>query len=138
MDIFGDSNLIVPCETEWGKWWQTLEEVHVEVNVPKGTKSKEVKVDATNTDITCIVAGKTIFSGKLFKKIKGSELIWSLEDGGALLNILLVKLNYAGGEDPWPSLMGDFRYKFEQNAYEEMKKSTEMEKLKEQVMNRSI
>ncbi|XP_050521621.1 nudC domain-containing protein 2-like [Daktulosphaira vitifoliae] len=105
-----------PCEAEWGKWWQSLEEVHIEVRVPKGTKSRDVKVEASNSQIT----------------FKGAELLWSLEDGGSLLDIVLVKLNYVGGEEPWPSLMDDSRYKVEQNAYEEMKKSAELEKLKQQ------
>lgn len=62
MDFFNDTNVAVPCETEWGKWWQNLEEIHIEVRVPKGTKSRDVKVEASNSQITCNVSGKTIFS----------------------------------------------------------------------------
>lgn len=60
-------------------------------------------------------------------------MLWSLEDGGSLLDIVLVKLNYVGGEEPWPSLMEDSRYEVDQNAFEEMKKNAELEKLKQQV-----
>lgn len=71
--------------------------------------------------------------GALFKKIKSAELLWNLEDGGSLLNILLVKMNYKSSEEPWPSLMEDSRYKLEDSMYEKLKKNVEMEKLKQQV-----
>lgn len=64
MDIshFDEKSGIVPCNTEWGRWWQTVDELHIEVTLPVNTKSKDVKVNVTNSSITCQILGKTLFS----------------------------------------------------------------------------
>lgn len=59
---FDEKSGIVPCNTEWGRWWQTVDELHIEVKLSANTKSKDVKVDITNSSITCQILGKTLFS----------------------------------------------------------------------------
>lgn len=62
-DIFDSLKTVIPCETEWGKWWQQAEEVHIKVNLANGTKSKQIKIDSTdNLNISISVAGNIIFS----------------------------------------------------------------------------
>ena len=51
MSHFDETSGEVSCPTEWGKWWQTMEEVYVEVNLPQGTTGKQVK---------CIIKPKTL------------------------------------------------------------------------------
>jgi len=60
--FFDEKSGIVPCNTEWGRWWQTVEELHIEVMLPANTKAKDVGVHITNSSVTCRILGKTLFS----------------------------------------------------------------------------
>lgn len=60
--FFDEKSGIVPCNTEWGRWWQTVDEVHIEVQLSASIKSKDVKVNVTNSSITCQILEKTLFS----------------------------------------------------------------------------
>jgi len=59
---FDEKSGIIPCNTEWGRWWQTVDELHIEITLPVNTKSKDVKVNVTNSSITCQIFGKTLLS----------------------------------------------------------------------------
>ena len=62
MTHFDETSGTIPCKTSWGQWYQTMEEVFVEVNVPEGTKAKEIK---------CNISSKTLsFSLKDKEQIK--------------------------------------------------------------------
>lgn len=58
---FEERSGVVPCKTPWGSWYQTMEEVFIEVNVPHGTSAKEVKCHLGTRDIDLDVKGKEIF-----------------------------------------------------------------------------
>lgn len=62
---FDEKSGIVPCNTEWGRWWQTVDELHIEVKLSANTKSKDVRVNVTNSSIDCKIFGKTLFSVSL-------------------------------------------------------------------------
>jgi len=62
---FDEKSGIVPFNTEWGRWWQTVDELHIEITLSLNTKSKDVKVNVTNSSITCQIYGKTLFSVSL-------------------------------------------------------------------------
>ena len=62
MANFDEKSGIVPSVTPWGKWWQTLEEVHVEISVPENTKSKELLVKITTKSITVVLNVQEILS----------------------------------------------------------------------------
>lgn len=51
----------MPCKTPWGSWYQTMEEVFIEVDVPRGTSAKEVKCHLGPRDIELHVKGKEMF-----------------------------------------------------------------------------
>ncbi|CAO2628931.1 NudC domain-containing protein 2 [Lemmus lemmus] len=38
---FEEHSGVVPCVTPWGQWYQTLQEVFIEVQVPPGTRVQE-------------------------------------------------------------------------------------------------
>lgn len=57
---FEERSGVVPCETPWGSWYQTMEEVFIEVDVPRGTSAKEVKCRLGSKDIELCVKGKEI------------------------------------------------------------------------------
>lgn len=58
---FDEKSGVIPCSTPWGKWWQTVAEVHIEVNLPQQTRAKNVKVVGKPNFIECVVHGNTIF-----------------------------------------------------------------------------
>lgn len=58
---FEERSGVIPCRTPWGSWYQTMEEVFVEVNVPQGTSGKEVKCILGYKQIELHVKGQEIF-----------------------------------------------------------------------------
>ncbi len=60
MAHFDEKSGIVPCLTPWGKWYQTMEEIFIEVNVPEGTTSKMVKVIFGPKQLACTVRGEEL------------------------------------------------------------------------------
>ena len=57
---FEEKSGLVSCSTPWGSWGQTVEEIHVEINVKSGTKAKDVKCEIRPKDIFVSIAGQTI------------------------------------------------------------------------------
>ena len=55
MAHFDEKSGVIPCHTPWGQWYQTIDEVVMEINVPEGTRSKEVKANFTVNNLTCSV-----------------------------------------------------------------------------------
>lgn len=58
---FDEKSGIVPFKTEWGSWWQTVYEVHIEVDLPVNTRSKDASVKIQTNYIECVVHKNTIF-----------------------------------------------------------------------------
>ncbi|XP_049441151.1 nudC domain-containing protein 2 [Epinephelus fuscoguttatus] len=100
---FEERSGVVPCKTPWGSWYQTMEEVFIEVNVPHGTSAKEVKCRLGSRDIELHVKGKEIIKGKLFDTTVSDEATWTLEDK-CLIRIVLMKTNREAG-NCWSSLL---------------------------------
>ena len=65
---FDEKSGVVSHPTEFGRWWQTVDEVVVEVDVEKGTRGKEVVVVIKPSHLECRVKGNIIF------KVKKSSL----------------------------------------------------------------
>lgn len=61
MSHFDERSGQVECETPWGTWSQTVDEVVVEVNVDEGTRSKDVRCTIGPRSLALNVAGKEIF-----------------------------------------------------------------------------
>ena len=61
MSNFDERSGVVPSKTTWGSWSQTMEEVTVEVDVPSGTKSRDVCCKIQPHNILLNVGGKEIF-----------------------------------------------------------------------------
>ncbi|KAF3838205.1 hypothetical protein F7725_009973 [Dissostichus mawsoni] len=83
---FEERSGVVPCKTPWGSWYQTMEEVFIEVNVPHGTSGKEVKCHLGSRDIELHVKGEEVFKDK------------------CLIRIILMKTNREAG-NCWASLL---------------------------------
>uniref|UniRef100_A0A3Q3W1H9 CS domain-containing protein n=1 Tax=Mola mola TaxID=94237 RepID=A0A3Q3W1H9_MOLML len=100
---FEEKSGVVPCKTPWGSWYQTMEEVFIEVSVPHGTSAKEVKCRLGSRDIELQVKGQEMFKGKLFGTTVSDEATWTLEDK-CLIRIILMKANREAG-NCWLSLL---------------------------------
>lgn len=57
---FDEKSGVVPFKADWGQWYQTIEEVHVEIDQFKNLKSKDVFIEITASHIKCRVLDKTI------------------------------------------------------------------------------
>uniref|UniRef100_K7FEG7 NudC domain-containing protein 2 n=1 Tax=Pelodiscus sinensis TaxID=13735 RepID=K7FEG7_PELSI len=99
---FEERSGVVPCATPWGCWYQTLEEVFVEVQVPPGTRAKDIQCSLQSRPLG-LAAGKDLFQGKLFDCTIADEGMWTLEDR-KLIRIVLMKTNRDAG-NCWTSLL---------------------------------
>ncbi|CAH0383085.1 unnamed protein product [Bemisia tabaci] len=127
---FAEKSGIVPCNTDWGCWWQTVDEIHIEVRFPpdQPKKSRDVSLKIAPKKIDCVVSSVRIFQGTLFSIIHADEAIWTIEDGGRLLNIVLPKADYAAKDIIWSSLMEDGTYAPDALTFHEMRKKLDLEK----------
>lgn len=114
------------CSTPWGRWWQTVGEVFVEVEVPKGTRGRDVQVEITPTHVSCTVRGKSLFSGNLRRTVVADESTWTIEEQQRLL-MLLVKTEPANSEKVWESLL-EGQYAPDPLVMHEMMKKLDLEK----------
>lgn len=57
---FEERSGVVPCRTPWGRWYQTLEEVFVEVHVPPGTRAKDVSCSLQSRHLALAVGGRQL------------------------------------------------------------------------------
>lgn len=60
MADFDERSGIVSCTTPWGLWYQTLDEVSIEIIVDKGIKAKDVSINHTCSHLSVSVAGKQL------------------------------------------------------------------------------
>lgn len=57
---FEERSGVVPCGTPWGQWYQTLEEVFIEVQVPPGTRAQDIQCDLQSRHVALAVGGREI------------------------------------------------------------------------------
>lgn len=58
--LFEERSGVVPCGTPWGQWYQTLEEVFIEVQVPPGTRAQDIRCDLQSRHMALAVGGREI------------------------------------------------------------------------------
>lgn len=66
MAHFDEKSGLVLCRTPWGTWGQTVDDVQIEVNVAKGTKSRDVKCTIRPKEIVLSVHGETVFKARRY------------------------------------------------------------------------
>lgn len=73
--------------TEKYKWSQDINEVIVQVDLPKGSNAKSVSVDMKTKNLKIVVkaTGEELINGELFEKIHAEDSFWSIEDGNKLI-----------------------------------------------------
>lgn len=73
-------------KTEKYEWTQTLQETHVVVEVPQGTKARDVKVDLQKKTLKIGLKSESDLrvDGEMFNKIKVDDSFWTIEDGNRI------------------------------------------------------
>ncbi|KAG8197260.1 hypothetical protein JTE90_007508 [Oedothorax gibbosus] len=103
---FDERSGIVSVDTPWGRWWQTVSEVLIEVNIPEGTPGKQCKVSISPNHIECRVLDKTIFKGDTYKTVHPEESTWTVEERKKIV-ILLEKAEKFENQNHWVGLLKD-------------------------------
>ncbi|KFM69509.1 NudC domain-containing protein 2, partial [Stegodyphus mimosarum] len=127
---FDERSGIVSVETPWGRWWQTVAEVFIEVNIPTGTPGKDCKVTVKPNFIECRVRDKEIFKGALCKTVRAEECTWTVEERKKIL-ILLEKAEKFENENLWVSLL-EGQYIANPYVQHQMMKKLDLEKFQTQ------
>eukprot|EP00096_Caligus_rogercresseyi_P010522 TRINITY_DN3875_c0_g1_i1.p1 TRINITY_DN3875_c0_g1~~TRINITY_DN3875_c0_g1_i1.p1 ORF type:complete len:167 (+),score=57.85 TRINITY_DN3875_c0_g1_i1:46-546(+) len=127
---FDETSGTVNCKTDWGEWYQTLEEVVILVNLEPDTKSKDISLDIKPKKIVCKVKGKLVFEGAPFETVMEDDCLWTLEEK-QLLRISLTKAESRSKETCWPGLLkngAELQFKPDPFVFNEMRKKLDLEK----------
>ncbi len=106
-----------------------MEEVSVIVNVPKGTTSKQVKVDIRVKSLKVVVNGQTVIEGKLTGSIHQDDSIWTLVDKEKI-EICLLKTDKEA-KNTWMSLL-EGQYEANPYIFDEMEKKMSLERFQKE------
>ena len=60
MSNFEEKSGVISHDTDFGKWYQTVAEVTILVNLEQGTRGKEVQATILPNKLKCVVRGKLI------------------------------------------------------------------------------
>ncbi|NXI39517.1 NUDC2 protein, partial [Galbula dea] len=129
---FEERSGVVPCGTPWGRWYQTLEEVFIEVQVPPGTRAKDVCCNLQSRHIALSVRGREVLQGKLFDSTVTDEGTWTLEDR-KLIRIVLMKTNRDAG-NCWTSLLEN-EYAADPWVQDQMQRKLTLERFQREANN---
>uniref|UniRef100_A0A493TR80 NudC domain-containing protein 2 n=1 Tax=Anas platyrhynchos platyrhynchos TaxID=8840 RepID=A0A493TR80_ANAPP len=132
---FEERSGVVPCRTPWGRWYQTLEEVFVEVHVPPGTRAKDVSCSLQSRHLALAVGGRQLLQGKLFDSTIADEGTWTLEDR-KLIRIVLMKTNRDAG-NCWTSLLEN-DYAADPWVQDQMQRKLTLERFQREASQRSL
>lgn len=70
LSFFDEKRGVVAARFEWGQWWQTVQELHMKLPLPPGTKAKQVQLKVQPNHISLTIAEKSIFQvGKVPLKL---------------------------------------------------------------------
>jgi len=125
MSNFDEKSGIVPCPTPWGKWWQTIEDVTVEVNVSEGTKAKEVHCSIKPNQLELRIGDTEVIKGQLTNTVMADDSVWTLEDR-KMVRICLIKADRQAS-NCWSSLLVG-QYSANSLVYDEMQKNMTLQR----------
>ncbi|KAK7097492.1 nudC domain-containing protein 2-like [Littorina saxatilis] len=125
MANFDERSGVVPCKTEWGAWWQTLEEVYIEANTGSDISAKVVKCDIRPRHLKIVVYGEVLVDGDLCEAVQPDDSTWTIEDK-RVLRVCLSKA-LATADHCWKSLLTD-RYHVDPYTLDEMQKKLTLQR----------
>ncbi|KAL3880631.1 hypothetical protein ACJMK2_032855 [Sinanodonta woodiana] len=129
MSNFDERSGIVPCPASWGHWYQTMEEVFLEIKVSEGTLAKEIKCTIKPKHIKVVIKGETILEGTLYEPVQADEAVWTFEDK-KLLRICLPKA-YTTADHCWKSLIQG-QYEANPWTFDQMEKKLTLERFQKE------
>ena len=62
MSDFDERSGTVQCKTPWGCWWQTNQEVSIEISVAQGTIAKDIKCTFGTKSIHVAIKGQDVIN----------------------------------------------------------------------------
>ncbi|PFX23552.1 nudC domain-containing protein 2-like [Stylophora pistillata] len=128
-DHFDEKSGTVPSKTPWGNWAQTIDEVFIEITVPKGTRGREIVCDISPKNIKFSLKGQEIFKGELYGTVLADESTWTLEDN-ELVRIILMKSSRDAASG-WKSLLVN-EYSADPWTFNEMEKKLTLERFQKE------
>ena len=103
-----------PFELEYGlteetyAWTQTEKDISAWINVPPGTRAKQLDVKIKPTTFTITFKGQTepFFHGEWTKQLELDDCFWSMDNDGNFVELILTKHTV---KEWWPSLFKGHR-----------------------------
>ena len=68
MSLFEEKSGLVVSKTDWGSWAQTIDDVVIEINVPHGTKAKDIRCRITPKSLAVFVRDTEVIEVRLLHK----------------------------------------------------------------------
>ena len=131
MAHFEEKAKLVEHVTPHFTWSQTVQEVHIKIALPVGTRGRNVICEIKPKSIKFQVKGQEpILDGELFGNINHKESIWSLEPESGEVFIILHKTKK---HETWESVVKGF-YELDLLTKEEMGKKMMLEKFQSEVL----
>ncbi|XP_039294653.1 nudC domain-containing protein 2 [Nilaparvata lugens] len=128
---FDERRGVVKCKTSFGSWWQTVGEVHIAINIPKETRSKNVQIVVSPKHLKCTVLGKVLLEGELYETVRGDDFVWTIEENEDKSKDICLVLSKAAYEKSdklcWESLMTGHNYHPDLMTFSEMRKQIDLE-----------
>ncbi|RZF38812.1 hypothetical protein LSTR_LSTR000515 [Laodelphax striatellus] len=128
---FDERRGVIKCKTSFGSWWQTVGEVHIAINIPKETRSKDVKIVVSPKHLKCTVLNKVLLEGELFETVRGDDFVWTIEendDKSKDICLVLSKASYEKSDRVcWESLMTGHNFHPDLMTFSEMRKQIDLE-----------
>lgn len=128
---FEERSGVVPCGTPWGQWYQTLEEVFIEVQVPPGTRAQDIQCGLQSRHVALSVGGREILKGKLFDSTIADEGTWTLEDR-KMVRIVLTKTK-RDAANCWTSLL-ESEYAADPWVQDQMQRKLTLERFQKKIL----
>ncbi|KAF4532866.1 hypothetical protein B566_EDAN001469 [Ephemera danica] len=123
---FDEKSGVIQAKTCWGRWWQTVHEICIEIDLPPNTRAKNCSITIKPSYIECVIQGNTVIKGGLYGVVRADENVWSIE--GGVLNILLSRSDHAVKEAVWTSLLKDGTYQMDPLTLNETRKKLDLER----------
>ena len=125
MAHFDEKSGLIFCNTEWGNWSQTVEEVHITVNLKTRTRGRDVTCEIRPNSIRLVIQSVELFSGQLYGTVIENESVWSLSNGKEL-DIALIK-SLKDASNCWKSLLKD-KFVADPKVFDDMEKKLTLER----------
>ena len=81
MANFDETSGVVVCDCDFGRWWQTITDVNIEItkfDIAQRLTSKLCKCTITPKSINVKIDNKTIFEGELYGSVIADDSLWTI------------------------------------------------------------